>query len=253
MQVKVLKKDASLSRREISLKILAVESSAKCCSTAVVEDGTIVSEFYTDAGLTHSQTLMQMVDAVLSCAKISLASIDALAVANGPGSFTGIRIGIAAVKGLAQSCDIKCFGVSTLEAMAYSFLGEDCTVCAVMDARRDQVYTALFDIKENRVIRLSADSAVSVIDLKEILSDISQKSKITLVGDGVDVYYETLAEDNPYVVKALNPLRYQRAYGVAMAAFSSWPNNECSSYETLQPVYLRAPQAERELKRVREI
>ncbi|NLX93477.1 MAG: tRNA (adenosine(37)-N6)-threonylcarbamoyltransferase complex dimerization subunit type 1 TsaB [Clostridiales bacterium] len=235
------------------MRILAVESSAKCCSTAVVEDGRIVSEFYTDAGLTHSQTLMQMVDAVLSCATLSLASIDAIAVARGPGSFTGIRIGIAAVKGLAHSSDIKCYGVSTLEAMAYSFLGEDCTVCAVMDARRDQVYTALFDIRGNRVIRLSADSAVSVVDLKEILSDISQKSQIILVGDGADVYYETLVEGNPYVVKALKPLRYQRAYGVAMAVFSSMLINECSSYETLQPVYLRAPQAERELKRVREI
>lgn len=233
------------------MRILAVESSAKCCSTAVVEDGKLVSEFYTDAGLTHSQTLMQMVDAVLTCAGFSLSSIDALAVANGPGSFTGIRIGIAAVKGLAQSLDIKCFGVSTLEAMAYSFLGEDCTICAVMDARREQVYTALFEVKEDQVIRLSADSAIAAIDLKEILSDISQKSKIILVGDGSDIHYETLVEGNPYVVKALQPMRYQRAYGVAMAVLSSSSSNMSSSFETLQPVYLRAPQAERELKRLK--
>lgn len=235
------------------MRILAVESSAKCCSTAVVEDGKLISEFYTDAGLTHSQTLMQMVDAVLTCAGLNLSSIDALAVAKGPGSFTGIRIGIAAVKGLAQSCDIKCYGISTLEAMAYSLIGEDCPVCAVMDARRDQVYTALFDVKDNRVIRLSTDSAVSVADLKGILSDLSQSSKIVLVGDGTDVYYNALVEGNPHVVKAISPIRNQRANGVAMAAFSSISSNAPSSFETLQPVYLRAPQAERELKRVRGI
>ncbi len=235
------------------MRILAVESSAKCCSAAVIEDGRLVSEFYTDAGLTHSQTLMQMVDGVLTSAGLSLSSIDALAVAKGPGSFTGIRIGIAVVKGLAQSLNIKCYGVSTLEAMAYSFIGEDCTVCAVMDARREQVYTALFNVKEDKVIRLSADSAITVVDLKEILSDISQKSKIVLVGDGSDIYYDTLVEGNPYVVKALYPMRYQRAYGVAMAVLSSLSSNMSSSFETLQPVYLRAPQAERELKRVRGI
>lgn len=233
------------------MRILAVESSAKCCSAAVVEDGRLVSEFYTDAGLTHSQTLMQMVDAVLTAAGLTLSSIDALAVAKGPGSFTGIRIGMAAVKGLAQSLNVKCYGVSTLEAMAYSFLGEDCSVCAVMDARREQVYTALFDVKEDRVIRLSTDSAISVVDLKAVLSDISQKSKIVLVGDGSDVYYKTLVEGNPYIVKALQPMRYQRAYGVAVAVFSSLSSNMSSSFETLQPVYLRAPQAERELKRIK--
>ena len=235
------------------MTILAVESSAKCCSTAVVEDGRIISEFYTDAGLTHSQTLMQMVDAVLSCAGLNLSSIDALAVAKGPGSFTGIRIGIAAVKGLAQSCNKECYGVSTLAAMAYGFLGEDCLVCAIMDARRAQVYTALLEIKENKVHRLSADSALPVADLKEILSDIPQKSKIFLVGDGADIYYETLVEGNPYIVKALQPIRYQHAFGVAMTIFSSLSNEERFSFDTLQPNYLRAPQAERELKRVRGI
>lgn len=233
------------------MRILAVESSAKCCSTAVVEDGKLISEFYTNAGLTHSQTLMQMVDSVLSCARLDLSSIDALAVAKGPGSFTGIRIGIAAVKGLAQSCNIKCYGVSTLEAMAYNFLGENCPVCAVMDARRDQVYTALFDVKGDQIIRLSADSAVCVVDLKEILADIPQKTRILLVGDGSDMHYESLVEGNPLIVKALRQIRHQRAYGVAMAVSTSLSNNVCSSFETLQPVYLRVPQAERELKKAR--
>ena len=138
------------------MKILGIDSSAKSASAAITENGKIISSVYTNTGLTHSQTLMPMVDEVLKASGSELNEIGLIAVNNGPGSFTGIRIGVAAAKGMSDASGIPCVGISTLESMAYNFVGiKDSIICAAMDARCNQVYTALFQITDDGVQRLT--------------------------------------------------------------------------------------------------
>jgi tRNA threonylcarbamoyladenosine biosynthesis protein TsaB len=229
------------------LRILAIECSAKTCSVAITQDDQLLSEIISDSGLTHSQTLMQMVNDVLRCAKIDLTTIDLFAVSKGPGSFTGIRIGLSALKGLAQPSQINCVGISTLEAMAYNLFGFNCTVCAVMDARCAQVYTALFKCGNNSVLRLTDDSAMSSSDLLSILNNECYDGPIFLVGDGAK-YFNDYLDMMPgvFMAPALNSC--QRALCVAAAA-SCKPSADFVNAARLEPVYLRAPQAERELRK----
>ena len=152
------------------MKILALETSAKSVSTAVVENGAPLAYAYQCTGLTHSRTLMPMVDAMLKNAELTLGDMDAVAVAAGPGSFTGLRIGIAAVKGLAWAADKPCFGVSTLEAMAQNLAHMDGLLVCAMDARRNQVYNALFEAKNGVLTRLTPDRAIAVAELAEELT-----------------------------------------------------------------------------------
>lgn len=225
------------------MKILAIDSSAKTASVAVIENGTLISECFVNAGLTHSRTLMPMIDNALSQADMKIDEIDALCVNNGPGSFTGIRIGVAAVKGLAM-CDNKpCCGVSTLEAAAYNFTDENCIICVSMDARCNQVYTALFKAENNQIERLCEDKAVSIDDLCTELS--LYNDKIILAGDGAEICYKSFSDKLANVVLSGENRRYQRAYGTALAAIN---NNNFNDSSMLAPVYLRLPQAERELK-----
>ena len=212
------------------MKILAVDSSARAASAAVAQDGRLISECFVNAGLTHSRTLMPMVDNALSQADMSIDDIDAFCVNAGPGSFTGIRIGVAAVKGLALSNGKPCAGISTLEAIAYNFTDENCIVCASMDARCNQVYTALFRCEASKVTRICDDNG----------------EKIYLAGDGAELCFAALGGKLPNAVLAGENRRYQRAFGTALAAFS---NTELfNDSALLVPVYLRPPQAERELK-----
>lgn len=226
------------------MKILAVDSSAKTASVAVTDGETLISECFVNAGLTHSRTLMPMVDNALTQADMKIDDIDAFCVNAGPGSFTGIRIGVAAIKGLALCKDKPCAGVSTLEAAAYNFIDENCLVSVSMDARCNQVYTALFRCDNSKIIRLCEDKAVSVDELCEELS--SYDEKIYLAGDGAEICFNKFKEKLNNVVLSGENRRYQRAYGAALAAL----NNEelFSSSSNLAPVYLRLPQAERELK-----
>ena len=226
------------------MKILAVDSSAKTASVAVVDEKTLISECFVNAGLTHSRTLMPMVDNALTQADMKISDIDAFCVNAGPGSFTGIRIGVAAVKGLALFEDKPCAGVSTLEAAAYNFIDENCIVCVSMDARCNQVYTALFRCEDSKVIRLCEDKAVSVDDLYEELSKFDEK--IYLAGDGAEICFSSFKNKLSNAVLAAENRRYQRAFGAALAAVN---NKELfKNSAELAPVYLRLPQAERELK-----
>ena len=224
------------------MKILALETSAKSVSCAVVEDGTPLASAYQCTGLTHSRTLLPMVDAMLKNADLTLDDINAIAIAAGPGSFTGLRIGIAAVKGLAWAADKPCLGVSTLEAMAYHGIaaGEGALVCAAMDARRSQIYNALFEIRGGKPVRLCEDRAISLAELGEELGKM-QKSAF-LVGDGAQLCYNTCLDMGIPAVLAPGNLVSQSAWGVAMAAFGQTP----VPAEELLPVYLRLSQAERE-------
>ena len=231
------------------MRILAVDSSAVSASCGVYDDKTIKSEFYMNIGLTHSQTLMPMVDAAIKYSSIDLDSVNYFAVSYGPGSFTGIRIGVAAVKGMAFAKNKKCIGISTLEAIAYNFCGyiDNVIICSSMDARRKQVYNALFEINNGKVNRITQDRAISIEDLKIELTGYDKN--IILAGDGAVLCYE-LCKDLDNIALSPENIRYQRSYGVAAAAYEKVMNDENIAIDSskLIPVYLRPSQAERELK-----
>lgn len=231
------------------MKILAIECSATPASCAIFEDERLVSSSFANVKLTHSETLMPMVEATLKNAKLSIDDIDSLAVSCGPGSFTGIRIGISAIKGLAIKDKKPCCAVSTLLSMAYRLRFFDGVVCAVMDARCNQVYNALFRCENGVITRLTKDRALIVDELLEELKAL-EKDNIFVIGDGADMFYER-ATALANVKKADETLKYQHAEGVALAAFDMIKENNTVSPEALLPFYLRLPQAERELKQKR--
>lgn len=235
------------------MKILAFECSAAPASVAVLEDGKITASSFINVKLTHSQTLVPMAENLLKAAAMDFGSIDALAVSNGPGSFTGVRIGISAVKGLAAPKNLPCIGVSTLLSMAYNISDTDCTVCAVMDARCNQVYNALFDITDGKITRICSDRALMCEELAKDLKKLSQRENkcVIIVGDGSRVF-------GPYVSNMENVFeaperdRFQNAVSVALAAEKMFEENKTVTADRLLPVYLRLPQAERELKKKKE-
>ena len=235
------------------MKILSLECSAIPCSVAVIEDGKILANAFSNVRLTHSQTLMPMVESVLNSARLAVSDIDAFAVTQGPGSFTGVRIGISAVKGLAQPEEKPCVGVSALHSMAVNYSDSDCFVCAVMDARCNQVYNALFENNCGSITRLCEDRALSISDLSAQISTMSQNGKrIYIVGDGAELFYSSVkTEDN--VILADEHRRYQNAVGVGVLAEKLLAEGKFASPSKLEPLYLRLPQAERELKRKEEI
>ena len=222
------------------MKILALETSAKSVSAAVVENGAVLSYAFQCTGLTHSRTLMPMVDAMLKNAELTLSDVDAFAVAAGPGSFTGLRIGIAAVKGLAWASEKPCIAVSTLEAMAQNLLQAEGLVVCAMDARRNQVYNALFEAKEGSLTRLTPDRAISIAELADELR--GRSGRITVLGDGGRLCRDGLSSLGVPCVLAGAQLLYQNAAGVGLAAEHGTP----VSAQELSPVYLRISQAERE-------
>ena len=164
------------------MRILAFETSAKAVSAALVEDGNLIGEYYQNSGQTHSRTLMQLAEDLLRNCDLTPADVDAVACAAGPGSFTGVRIGAAAAKGFAWGREVPCFGVSTLEAMVRSAAWADGIYCAAMDARRSQVYTALFSVEAGTMTRLTEDAALSLEELGTRLQ--AQTGPKFLVGDG---------------------------------------------------------------------
>ena len=219
---------------------LAFESSAKAASVALLRDGSLISQYSQCSGLTHSRTLLPMAEDLLKNAELKLADIDLFAVAHGPGSFTGIRIGVSTVKGLAWACDKPCVGVSTLESMAWHGLAAGGLICPVMDARRSQVYTALFEIRDGKPQRLTEDKPIS---LEELAAQLRQQDRAPfLVGDGAALTARYLESQGlPYRLAPEN-LLYQSAWGVGMAARDKTPGDS----QSLLPVYLRLSQAERE-------
>jgi len=223
------------------LKLLAIDTSAKVAAAAICTEEQILVETTINTKLTHSQTLMPVCRGLLENAKIAITDLDGFAVSAGPGSFTGLRIGMAAVKGMAFALDKPCYPVSTLEALAYNLMGFTGVACPVMDARCGQVYQAFFEITYNGVNRLCADRAISVAALADELAD--RKETIWLCGDGAELCDAALRE-NPADIR-LAPLgnRLQRAAGVARAAFAS---AKPVTAQELTPEYLRLPQAERE-------
>ena len=231
--------------------ILAFETSAKACSVAIHDGQKLLGESYQNTGLTHSQTLMVMAEDLLkSCGKTA-ADVTALAVAAGPGSFTGVRIGVSAAKGFAWGAELPVYGVSTLESMALSLGALHGHVCCCMDARRKQVYNAIFLAENGKLTRVSEDRAISLEDLKNELEHID--GPVFLVGDGAELTHKTLSGEIPGLILPPEHRRQQRASGVALAAIEAMNRGESADGAALQPNYLRLSQAERErLERMKD-
>lgn len=223
--------------------VLGLDASAVAGSCAICElDGEksrIIAESFVNTKQTHSQTLLPMVEDMLKNSGVTLEQIDRIAVTSGPGSFTGIRIGVSAVKGLSYALNIPCVGVSTLHALAYNLCGfENSLICAVMDARCNQFYNALFTVEGNAPKRITPDRAVSAEELAEELKAYADR-RIILVGDGAELAFRILE-----VNAELAPvgIRLQKAESVCLASLEYQP----VSARELLPTYLRLPQAERE-------
>lgn len=230
------------------MRILAFESTAVSASVALMEDEKLVGEFFINTKLTHSRTLMPMAASLLQASGVSLQDIDYFAVAHGPGSFTGVRIGVATVKGLAAPNDVPCCPVSSLLSMAYNLQNMEGVVCAVMDARCHQVYNALFRVHDGVITRLCEDRAIEINQLAEECRPFG--NELILVGDGASLCYHDPAgafRDMGARLAAEN-VRFQRASSVATAARTQIAAGDVCSPAALAPLYLRLPQAERELK-----
>ena len=226
------------------MKILAFETSAKAASVALLDQGKLLGECYQNTGMTHSQTLMVMAEDLLKTAGLTAQDVDAVAVAAGPGSFTGVRIGVAAAKGLAWGRQIPCYGVSTLESMARNLGVWQGYVVPAMDARRSQVYTAIFHAEKGMLTRLEEDMAISLEELKEKIKNFAEP--VFLVGDGANLCYNTLLEEVTGLVLPPEHRMHQRAAGVALAAQVLIGAGEPGNGAELTPNYLRLSQAERE-------
>jgi len=228
--------------------ILGVDTSALAAGAAVLKDGKLISEAYLNTGLTHSQTLMELIDSALKNACVSFSDIDAVAVSAGPGSFTGIRIGVSAVKGLCFPENKPCCPVSTLEALANCVDIDGFLIVPVMDARCMQVYTAVFEKTDGEIVRIIDDTPMKLEELCDVLKKYDKK--IILIGDGADLSYKFLSEKGLDVRTFSEIFKFQHASGVAITAYRHYNKGEkFISAAELVPSYLRLSQAERELKK----
>ncbi len=234
------------------MRILAVESSAKVASCAILDGEKLVGEIFLDSGLVHSTILAPAVKSLLDFTRLSANDIDLFAVSNGPGSFTGVRIGVSLVKGMALPLNKKTLGVSTLYAMAFNAIDQkDTIVCSCMDARKDQLYAALFRIKAGKPFRITEDTAISAQDLFLKVKDLKKKDMI-LLGDGANIFYNFI--NNNFEKREIENIRlvclnfrYQSARSVALAARTLLKGEtKAGDAQSLQINYLRPSQAERE-------
>ncbi len=221
------------------MKILAIESSALAASVCVEQDGKLVAEAFQNNGLTHSVTVMPMLENMLKSCNETVAGMDKIAVAAGPGSFTGLRIGVSVAKGLSWSTGVPVCGVSTLEAMAWQATASSGIICPVMDARAGQVYNSLFSYTGGELVRLCPDRAIA---LSELLDEIKDEREIILLGDGAQMCYNECVSKGVNARLIESAQRYPRASGVARAA----RDINAGTPEELDISYLRLPQAERE-------
>lgn len=238
--------DSQYRKGIIYLIIFAMDTSAAAASCALLEDDRPIAQFYTDAHLTHSQTIMPMVESLFSCSQMSVQDVDRFAVSVGPGSFTGLRIGVAAVKGMAQVLDKPCVAVSALEGLAYNLYDRGGILCPALDARCGQVYTAWFDADHN-MKRLHEDCAMMAEDLCKELAALPEETPVTVLGDGAALVLDTMKKlyPEPKLSVPGKHLLLQHAYGVGLAALNS---EQTISAQELVPVYLKLPQAQRELQ-----
>ena len=225
------------------MNLLAFESSAKAASAALLSDGCLLAEYTQNSGQTHSRTLMELAKNMITGCDLTPQDIDAVAVAAGPGSFTGVRIGMACAKGFAWGHQLPLYGVSTLEAMVRGAACADGGYCACMDARKGQIYNALFDWTAGTLLRRTEDRAIAISELSQELQTIS--GPVYLIGDGAKLVFDTLKDESLPLQLLPEHLRQQRASGVALAAMEKIAANETGDAAALTPNYLRQAQAER--------
>ncbi|MBR2019519.1 MAG: tRNA (adenosine(37)-N6)-threonylcarbamoyltransferase complex dimerization subunit type 1 TsaB [Clostridia bacterium] len=223
------------------MKILALDSTAVIASVALCEDERLLGEYTIQNGNTHSETLLPMVESMLRFFELTPDDVDLFAASAGPGSFTGVRIGAATLKGLAFGTQKPCIGVSTLEALAYNLRHVNGLVAPVMNARRKQVYTALFRMRDGEAERLLPDSAIAIAELDKILS--SYEEPVWLCGDGYDVTCDNLTHP---ICHTPERLRHQSAFSVAQTAYAAYRSGVRTTDAEMFPSYLRLSQAERE-------
>ncbi len=225
------------------MKILALDTSATVATVALCDDYKLLAEYTLNNGNTHSETLLPMVENVLADFKLGVEDIELFAASAGPGSFTGVRIGAATLKGLAFGMNAPCIEVSTLEALAENAVALSGLICPVMDARRSQVYTALFKSDGKSLTRILEDSAMSIEELDEYLSTFGEA--VVFVGDGYDITLSALKKTTAKPIP--DRLRHQSAYSVATVAYRKHSAGESVSDRQFKVNYLRPSQAEREL------
>lgn len=234
------------------MKILAVDSTAHTATVALCEDEKLIALFSQNTKYTHSEILLAMVNSLLAESAFTIADMDAFAVAVGPGSFTGVRIGVSLCKGLAFGTNKPCIPVSTIEALAYNLSGTEGIICPVMDARRNQFYSGIFRGTEKNIIRLNEDCAISAEQLYEKLSKYSDES-IYFVGDGYALAHTMISLPNIKTTSEI--LRYQNAASVAFCAYNIYTRSADKTQFTdsaLAATYLRQSQAERERRKTED-
>lgn len=222
---------------------IAIDTSSTTASVAIFDDDNLKVELFLNTGFTHSQTLMPMINSCLEFAKKDIHDINQFIVTIGPGSFTGLRIGIATIKGLTISDNLPCKAVSTIETLAYNLIDFNGIICPTIDARCNQVYAGIFEAKNNIISRLEDDFAISIDDLKSKLKNFYNKD-IFLLGNGAPLCYNHfrhIFSHNLHLVS--ENLRFQKA----SSAFRAAKNKPTISHFNLVPKYLRIPQAQRQL------
>jgi tRNA threonylcarbamoyladenosine biosynthesis protein TsaB len=232
------------------MKILGIDSTAKTASVGITEDNKVIDHILVNQGLTHSETLLPLIDNILKKNNLTIDDMDAFAVNNGPGSFTGVRIGVAVVKGLAFKSHKPCFEVSTLDSIAYNCKSKEGMVVSVIDARRNQMYNALYTSNGDSLTRLTEDRSLLIEDLYKDIKDYS--GKVYIVGDGqenVKAYFESnnMSQDNFIYPEYLENL--QKGSNTALIAYNNL--NKKKTGEEILPSYLKLPQAEQELRKKR--
>jgi len=228
------------------MKILGLDSSGLVASVAILTDGILTAEYTVNHKKTHSQTLLPMLDEIVRMCEVKLEEIDAIAVAAGPGSFTGLRIGSATAKGLAQALGKPVISVPTTAGLAYNLFGTDGLICPIMDARRSQVYNGLYRYENGRLVTVCEQRALGVEELAEELNQ-RQENKVIFLGDGVEVYH-TLLEEKLTVAHEWAPAHLSKQRAGAVAALGEILLQEGKAQEASEhePIYLRLSQAERE-------
>lgn len=228
------------------MKILALDSSGLVASAALAEDDNLLAEYTVNNKKTHSQTLLPMVEEIVRVTDTELSDVDAIAVAAGPGSFTGLRIGAATVKGLALALEKPIVPVPTLEGLAYNLWGSSDLICPIMDARRNQVYTGLYRFDKGGLVTVMDQRPLDIDELTELL--LQKEENVIFAGDGIQVYRARIMEKMPDAQFAPAHMNKQRAGSIAFAGANRFARGQFIDGDSFAPEYLRVPQAERERK-----
>lgn len=227
------------------MKILAIDSSGNAVSAAIADEEKIIAEYFLNFKMTHSQTLMPSIDEIVKTSGFDIKTLDYIACTQGPGSFTGLRIGAAAAKGLAHGLKIKIIGVPTLEALAYNIFETDKIICPIMDARRSQVYNAFYEFKDGKLTEIHKQDTRSIDEVISIAEESGRK--VVFLGDGVPVYREKIEGHENFII-APQHCNMQKASTVAALAFNYANEGKAVKCDNFAPFYLRKSQAERELE-----